>query len=312
MPGHRGRITVVVPSYNHASYVDQCLDSVLNQSRPPAAVFLVDDGSRDNTRAIVQQYRDPVQAVWRAHEGLRATVAYGLSLVNTDYVCILASDDRLEPQAFERLGAVLDAHPTVGMAYGRIVVIDAAGRRVGADPSSRPLGIQTQPVELVRRNYVAAPATLCRTAALRAVGEPRQVYCGDWERWLRLMLGGWYLYGVGDVVAAYRRHGGNLSSDDAVPNQIRSEIELLTSLGDQASFPPELLSTVTEALAARYRSLGWALLSVDRRQAPGPLIRAARLSGLSTADVLALTCAVVPGAYDLARWARRQRATRPV
>jgi alpha-1,3-rhamnosyltransferase len=307
MARQTGSVSVVVPSYNHGRYIGECLESVLGQVRRPLEIVVVDDGSTDETREVVTRYRHRVTAVWESHRGLRATVAHGLSLVRGDYVAILASDDRLHAEAFESLGRILDAYPQVGVVYGRIAVIDDQGRVVSADTKVRPTGLQQDPTGLLMDNYVPAPATLCRLSALRSVPEPRQVLCGDWERWLSVMAGGWHLYGISDVVADYRRHDGNLSHPARWVERTVAEIAVLEELRGQ----PNLAGwreTVSRALATRHRALAWWNLSQHRRpEARQEFRRIATLTKWTATDVMGMVAATVPGLYALsqssgARW----------
>lgn len=258
------RITVVVPSYNHAPFIGECLDSVLCQSRQPDQIIVVDDGSQDATRAVLEAYSGRVRIVLNAHAGLRVSTRLGLSLSDGDYILFLASDDRLHPEALRILAGALDRYSDVAISYGEIDRIDESGHHISYDRIVRPYGRHRDPNRLIADNYVPAPVALCRRKVLIAVGEPHALHCGDWERWLKVTFAGWYLYGTDQILADYRRHGQNLSDPEGVDRRLGEEARMLDRLSKDAKTPPRLRRLLSASCGMRFRRLGW--WHMERRQ----------------------------------------------
>lgn len=104
------RVSVVIPSYNHARYIEQALASVYSQSYRNVEVIVVDDGSRDESPNVIRQCLRgspfPSRFVERGNRGAAATINEGLAIANGDYVNILNSDDWFHA---DRLAAMVDA-----------------------------------------------------------------------------------------------------------------------------------------------------------------------------------------------------------
>ena len=104
--GSEIKISVIVPAYNVAPWLERCVDSILQQSYPNLEVLLIDDGSNDGTAAIVDACaaKDPrVVAVHQSNAGLVAVREKGIALATGEYVSFVDGDDLIEPDFLERL-----------------------------------------------------------------------------------------------------------------------------------------------------------------------------------------------------------------
>jgi GT2 family glycosyltransferase len=135
----RGRVSIVVPSFNHARYVEAALDSLCRQTRPPDEIIVIDDGSTDGSveriRAVLP--RCPGVATFRArgNRGAAATINEAVASSSGDYVNVLNSDDRF---AATRLEVMVDAVAARGAAWGfsRVDCIDADGVGIAPEASA--------------------------------------------------------------------------------------------------------------------------------------------------------------------------------
>jgi glycosyltransferase involved in cell wall biosynthesis len=109
------RIAVVVPTYNRAKLLGRALASVLAQRRPPDEVVVVDDGSTDDTGAVVARCADAVRLVRRRHAGVSAARNLGVASSDAEFVAFLDSDDVWEEDHLERMQHAIDA--TEGKAW---------------------------------------------------------------------------------------------------------------------------------------------------------------------------------------------------
>ncbi len=129
--GHDGRLTVVVPTYNHAHFIGQALDSVFAQSRLPERVLVLDDGSTDDTAGVIQPYLArtlPVEYVrMTTNRGVVPTINAGLRMLESEFVVFLAADDILAPAAFEKSLGVLTQNPHAALCGMFVQLIDEDG-----------------------------------------------------------------------------------------------------------------------------------------------------------------------------------------
>lgn len=106
----RPKVSVVVPFYNSEEYIQECLESLLNQSLTELEILCIDDGSTDNSLSIVKEYceRDSrMRLVSKPNKGYGHSMNVGMGLATGEYVGILESDDYILPGMFERLYGVV-------------------------------------------------------------------------------------------------------------------------------------------------------------------------------------------------------------
>jgi glycosyltransferase involved in cell wall biosynthesis len=121
------RISVIIPTYNRAGYIRQAIDSVLQQSVDAVEVIVADDGSTDETRAVVGEYGDRVKYVVTQNGGVAHARNVGMRHATGDYLTFLDSDDVLYPHMLELESRILDRHPEIAMVYAEMSAFDDEG-----------------------------------------------------------------------------------------------------------------------------------------------------------------------------------------
>ncbi|MBN3723537.1 glycosyltransferase family 2 protein [Burkholderia sp. Ac-20379] len=125
-------ISVVIPLYNHARYIEGTLDSVLSQTSPADEIILIDDGSSDDGFAVAQRVlaRVPNAKAFRQdNAGAHNTINRAIGISRGDYVAVLNSDDTFLPGKLARCRRVLNALPGVALIAGEIGIMDDHGAR---------------------------------------------------------------------------------------------------------------------------------------------------------------------------------------
>lgn len=110
-------VAVIIPTYNRVHFLVQALESVLNQSRPPDEILVVDDGSTDATAEALVEYKSRIQYLRKPNGGLPSALNYGLAATNADYVGILDDDDLAMPDTLARHLEFLRSHPDIDFSY---------------------------------------------------------------------------------------------------------------------------------------------------------------------------------------------------
>src|SRR5439155_1711594 len=111
-------VSVIVPCHNGARFLAEALDSALAQTHPATEVIVVDDGSVDDTPAVLTRYAGRVRLLRQSrNRGPSAARNVGLRVARGEYIAFLDADDRFLPDKVARQAAVLDARPEVGLVY---------------------------------------------------------------------------------------------------------------------------------------------------------------------------------------------------
>lgn len=193
------RVSVVVPTYNGASFVAETLQAVLTQTLDEVELIVVDDGSSDGTRDLVASIAPNARLVLQTNAGVSAARNRGLAAASGRYVTFLDQDDLWHPKHLERAAAWLDANPACGAA----VCPYHHWRPVsGAYPSPRGIWGEENPVaadpdysgfvfhQFLVDCWALTSATVIRRELLVASGgfDVSLPYSEDWDLWLRLSL----------------------------------------------------------------------------------------------------------------------------
>lgn len=205
-------VAVVIPSYNHARFLPDALDSILAQTIPVTEIIVVDDGSHDNPAEVVSHYAS-VTLLLQTNLGLSAARNTGAAFAQARFIIFLDADDVLHPEAVAAGLACMRANPDAAFVYG-------AHRRV--DRNLVPISVINymeagpNPLHtLLRCNPIGMHATVLYDRALlvQAGGfDPRLQRCEDYDVYLRLAARH-PVYSHPDPVADYRWHDSNMSRD---------------------------------------------------------------------------------------------------
>lgn len=219
------RVSVVIPSYNHARFIAQAIRSVLDQDRPVDELIVVDDASTDGSAAVIQrtlgEYAGPVRIrceMLDRNGGAHAAIARGLSLADGDVLTILNSDDAYAPDRFRAIG---DALPEAGdfVAFTGVDFIDDGGARLSDDDPVRAWyrdvlaqarACPTAGFALLRHNIAVTSGNLVFSRGLYERVGPFAPYrmCHDWDFLIRCMVHVEPIY-VPGAHLSYRTHPKN-------------------------------------------------------------------------------------------------------
>lgn len=110
-------VSIIVPTYNRSEYIRECIDSLLEQTRPAFEIIVIDDGSEDNTAEIIHDYGNKVRYVHKENGGKPSAVNLGLSMVQGNLIWIFDDDDVALPDAIESRVATLKKNKHAGLVY---------------------------------------------------------------------------------------------------------------------------------------------------------------------------------------------------
>ena len=217
----RLRVSVIIPTYNRASYLPETLQSLLRQTRPADEILVVDDGSTDNTAEVVAQFHPAVTYIRQENRGVNAAREVGQEQATGDALLFIDSDDLLLPDALRRMEQALWSRPAAPLVFCRAQIIDEESRVI------EPLWKIPDAAEecwdpLLDGNFIRSTGSvLVRRAAIDAAGGWDKTLRGneDWDLWLRLAEGNTPFVRVSEPLFQYRVHSANTSSNNDLMRQ---------------------------------------------------------------------------------------------
>ena len=260
-------ISVIIPAYNAAKFVQDAIRSALAQTYAPLEVIVVDDGSADDTAAVAAQVPGPVRVIRQQNGGPAAARNHGIREAKGDWIALLDADDSWLPFKLEKQ-APYTAGDKVGVVHG---VPDVGFKQDVPEVATFD--------RLWQRNCVVASTTLIRRAAFEAVGgfdESRALIAvEDYNLWLRMSHAGWEIVLCPEVIANYSPAEGCLTGQ--VERFARAELMNVERIGKLLKLDPALVKRKRLAIHESYgRDLIYArqlrsarqFLSVTLREQP--------------------------------------------
>ncbi|WPJ94988.1 glycosyltransferase [Coraliomargarita algicola] len=206
-------VSVIIPNYNGARFLGEAIDSVLSQQGVAVEVIVIDDGSSDGSRAIIESYGARIRSIFQQNLGACAARNAGLELAQGDYVKFLDSDDRLSPHCLSAQIEQSVALPVVStggksIVYGDGALIDQNGAVI--TPSYFPdinAGTEATLPELIARSPLTS-MPLHRASLLRAIGgfDVRIPAGQEYDLHLRLYFSGVTFVYQPTMCYQYRQH----------------------------------------------------------------------------------------------------------
>jgi glycosyltransferase involved in cell wall biosynthesis len=135
------RVSVAVPLYNHARYIEAAIDSILQQGSVVREIVVIDDGSTDGSAAVMQRLAAGDARIvfeMQANQGAHATINTALARCTGEFVTILNSDDAYLPGRLAALVTALDAAPDADLAASALAFMDGAGKPMETPGMQRP------------------------------------------------------------------------------------------------------------------------------------------------------------------------------
>jgi glycosyltransferase involved in cell wall biosynthesis len=216
------RVSVLICTYNYARYLPQCLTSVLNQTRSPDEIIVLDDGSTDGTPEAMKNFPE-IRYVYQENTGKAVAFGRAFSLSTGDIICHLDADDYWELSKLERVLRCFAENPNLGGVVHEVSYVDAWGRALqfswASLHSTEPIALTLDecddvgflyPLPKPRGRFLGVPNTSSIRRSLLQDLMPLPPEVGGSVDGILIAAG--LRYGMAylpDALAAYRIHGNN-------------------------------------------------------------------------------------------------------
>lgn len=269
-------VTVVVPCYNYGHYLSACVESVLNQIGVHVQVHIIDDASTDGSHLVCQELAATdgrISVTLHAvNQGHINTYNEGLAAVETDYVVLLSADDMLTAGSLHRATSLMEANPTVGLAYGHPV--EFSGEPPLTQTRSRTWttwrGRSWIQAQFGRGlSIIYCPEAVVRTSVQHRVGyyRPELPHSGDLEMWLRIADASDVGRVNGADQALRRYHPASMMRTQyaTVVMDLRERQRAYLSFLDSSNLSPSSKQSLLSLVSRRQceEALDWALSQMD-------------------------------------------------
>lgn len=244
----KSTVGIVTPTFNQASFVEESIRSILAQDYQSIQYVVVNDGSTDRTHEIVSQLEGGFEYVNQPNRGQSRTLNEQWSLMSTDYLAYLSSDDLLDRNLISKAVGILDTTPDVVCVYPDARLIDQNGHTIKR-AVCRPFSLEEF---VIGQECSIGPGAVFRRSAFSAVGGWRSDLrlAPDREFWIRISRAGRFEF-IPEQLASYRLHVGSYSVRET---SLEQSLEYVRVLDDYfaSDSPAEIACKKNEAYANAY------------------------------------------------------------
>lgn len=205
------KVSVYIPCFNYGAFVKDAIDSILKQTMEDWELIVINDGSTDNSREVIEQYKhnDNIKIIHQENKGLNVTNNIALRSARGRYIMRLDGDDYLDENALLILSNTLDMKPDVDLVYPDYYEADPEGKILGL-VRRKKIEEEVQLLDLPAHGA----CTMFRTRVLRQIGGYMEEFtCQDgYEMWLRFIQKH-KPYNVNIPLFYYRQHPSSLTKN---------------------------------------------------------------------------------------------------
>ena len=231
-------VSVIIPAYNLARFLPLAVQSVFKQTLQDFEVIVVDDGSTDETREVVQPFMEDgrFRYIYQENQGLSATRNTGIRAAKGKYIALLDADDTFLPHKLAVQTAWLQENDEYGMVVSGYYYMDEQGNPVNEQhPWLRMPRLET--VDWLFDCPIVPHSVLVKKYWLERVGGFDTQYrrVEDWDMWIRLAHAGCKMGWVEEVIGGYRVFPGQMTRNAAAQKQV--SVQVMDKFFSQPNLP---------------------------------------------------------------------------
>lgn len=211
-------ISVVIPSYNHAEFIERTIESVYSQTLTPEKLLIIDDGSKDGSVEIIKRLLEKCpfysELISRENRGLCSTLNEGFAKTSGEYFAYIGSDDLWLPDFLKESVKLLEKRENAVLSFGHSFVIDE-NEEIFDRTDNWTKFADGDPLRfLLRGEIFSSPSVVYRRSALEKFEWNENARLEDYEMYLKLSTIGEFARSD-KILSAWRQHGSNTSGQFA-------------------------------------------------------------------------------------------------
>ena len=216
-------VSIYITNYNYGSYIKEAIESVLNQSFKDIELIIIDDGSTDNSREIIESYAhlNNIRIIFQKNKGLNVTNNIAMRLAHGKYLVRLDADDYFSEDAIEKMCQKLESDSQLGLVFPDYYLIDTLGDVIAKEQRhafDKDVSLLDQPAH--------GACTMIRRSFLEKLGGYNESFsCQDgYDLWIRFTAK-YKVANINEPLFYYRQHNSNLTKNEDRILNTRAEIK---------------------------------------------------------------------------------------
>jgi len=254
-------VSVIMPCYNGEKFIAEAIESVLNQTYQNWELIIIDDGSTDNSKKIIKQYRIADKRIQyiqhKKNKGIPFARNTGIKVSNGEFITLLDQDDKWLPNKLDlQLNKFYTSKPKTGLVFGNINTTDSYGNTICKSKNIKINFAKINQRDLIRHLFlncfIPSITVMFKRECIKEVGgfDESILWGGDdYDLWLRLANKFKFAY-INKVLGIRRLHRNNYS---ATEKMVRGQIQLIEEIVKRNHF---LYKYKKKSIALRFYQLG--------------------------------------------------------
>jgi len=253
-------VSVIIPTYNHSRYLPQSINSVLCQEYEDFEIIIVDDGSRDDTHIILnnysRKYPNKIRCLFQTHRGVSASRNEGIKIARGEFIAFQDDDDIWFPN-FLKVGiSYLDTCDAIKPSCYN-VTMDSADREIKRSfgDSSKINKVSNTFAELLKKNFIGSPTGIIKADCFKVIGLFDEILNEkeDWDLWIRIAEAEYLIRATTEPLYIYRKFESRANDKKRFLGHVKGTYRVIEKYKKSAienhSIPSDLYATIFWDLA---------------------------------------------------------------
>ncbi len=258
---HQLDFSVIIPSYNYAQFIEMAIRSVINQAYKAREIIVIDDGSTDDTRAVIKTLQDKstghnICYYRQENRGVSAARNLGYQKSLGAYVMFLDADGKLLPNAFEHFNLAISSNKEAEMIFGGYRAISYSGKVRNRQPEKLALNRLHNVAKLLGGDMVGLrpSSTILKRSVMEELNFSEKVHVDEDTMFFSHVFANYNCVSIPEILVEMPRHSGSLREN--YQRIVETGLQGVDELSDSLPDLPDLNALKQHVLLKRYLKIG--------------------------------------------------------